>query len=118
MKYTIDMCREDCTNLWSWLALNPHKEKYDWPGWEYTFFFLIFGSRPDDDCVCCEYANIMGMYSGRFRSCGSCPLPEEACHGDDSWFDKWDEAKNCLDRITSANEMVLCAMRIGNGHDR
>lgn len=41
-----------CFDLWLWLALNPDKEKWDWPGWKNKGGHL---EDCENDCPCCEY---------------------------------------------------------------
>jgi len=102
MRLTKSTALQFCEDVWSWLAVNPEKDKSDYPGWEANG-----GSVPKMtyDCPCCEYAVTA---SGRKRleaecsgvrentECGRCPLakfwPSGGCLTLSSPFIIWDGA--------------------------
>lgn len=55
--------RENHRALWGWLAANPKKEKWDWPGWHTMRKLGIF--TPDNACFLCI------VFDG---NCEHCPL--------------------------------------------
>lgn len=50
--------REDallhCFDWWLWLACNPTRKKYEWPGLKSNGGYL---EKCDHNCPCCEYAS-------------------------------------------------------------
>ena len=51
--------------LWTWLAENPGKEKFDWPGWKFNGGDT---KEVNNHCFACEYVS----YSE--QGCDICPL--------------------------------------------
>lgn len=62
--------------LWCWLADNPKKTKYDWPGWKRRL------PPPDNWCFLCGYAQQINTKTG---------IPNGCCLLD------WKNAKRCTD---------------------
>lgn len=86
-------------DLWTWLAVNPEKEKEDYPEWEKNG-----GSIPDMvyDCPCCEYiVSVAGLtgpdelerWGYNRKDCARCPLsklwPNGDCQSARSPFMAW-----------------------------
>jgi len=53
MRLTKIIALQFCEDIWNWLAVNPGKDKSDYPDWE-----VDGGSMPEApyDCPCCGYA--------------------------------------------------------------
>lgn len=86
--------------LWAWLADNPEKTKYDWPGWERRF-------PPDNWCFLCGYAQQINTETGIRNGC--CLLDwETAGHCTDvgSFYDLYDEAETLGERSEMAKKIA------------
>lgn len=80
-----------CYELWSWLAEDPKRRKYDWPGWK-----IFKNINIEHRCFACEYVKrkkkLEVMDISKF--CIECPLSElwgknNNCESDNSPFNKW-----------------------------
>ena len=79
---------ELCLELWTWLAENPRKAKYEWPGWNRVGKMVA-------DCPCCEWVKRASL------TCWACPLRDywpadgpvatQHCLHPSSPFRRWQE---------------------------
>ena len=100
-KLTRKQALKVCYELWLWLAENPSKFKYDWPGWE------KYG-RMFNWCPCCEYAD---------HCCKRCPLhsfwPNGFCTALYSSYANWRSATMDKQRRTFALKIAnACKVRL------
>ena len=108
MYWTERKALEVCRDLWSWLANNPDKEKWQWPDWT-----LNDGKIPycESDCPLCEYKILCGS------SCDSCLLwgkgkeLEGRCHDYKSSYWRWYYSKDSTVRKAAALEIVAACNR-------
>ena len=87
--------------LWMWLALNPNKQKQNWPRWK-----VNGGSIPHaaGHCFCCEYDNQFAS-----KACKKCPViwgNRKALSCFDSQFAEWD-ALSRIDNKSLAKRTAL-----------
>lgn len=77
---------ELCRDLWRWLARNPRREKYDWPGWN------RYGTVPAY-CPCCGYViqryGKDKLYPACVRRCPLGLLWPKGCSAKGSPFARW-----------------------------
>lgn len=87
--------------LWDWLANNPGKDKYDWPGWEEGSSIhagAFAGQSILNHCFLCEWYR-------RHGGCEACACTKkygEPCFSDinpnsEGLFKKWDKAMQAND---------------------
>lgn len=71
--------------LWFWLADNPTKTKYDWPGWE-KYNRSVF-----EHCFVCDFTNrhALKYYNS---VCEFCPLDWIPCNTHDSLWSNYNES--------------------------
>ena len=80
-------------DLWDWLAENPGKEKFQWPGWETR-------QSQTSECPCCGFDDIERQKNHK-PHCYNCPLKRRwgkpapgdthflACNRETSPFFQW-----------------------------
>lgn len=66
MKFNLTAHRE----MWLWLAENPDKNKWNWPGWKKNGGTYEI-SDGNYHCFACDYAGNITHYK---KDCESCPL--------------------------------------------
>lgn len=95
--------------LWNWLADNPEKNKWNWPGWE------TYGN-PENGCFACEYIKNVPYVT----KC-NCPLiwPENytedanECMGALGIYRVWDSSGNSGHRASLARTIANLPVREG-----
>ena len=102
MKKTLSFeeCEKLHKELWTWLAENPGKTKWDWPKWSSVGLFdglwevEYAGEKIIHGCFACQ-ATSGGL---GYKNCDLCPIDwvvdfdtyyETPCTGDGSAFDDW-----------------------------
>ena len=104
MKLTKRRALTLCKQQWSWLARNPEKEKWDWPGCREAIL--------ESHCVCCEYEAQHYAYDNDCRD--TCILPWPGANRDCldlvSPYMRWINHTVCTaDRVKAARAIVrLC----------
>ena len=109
MNWTKRTTLEVCRDLWQWLADNPDKGKWSWPGWEHNG-----GETPEcwGSCPVCQYAN---LHKGRCKSCllwgEGKELKGEDCLDTESPYWRWCYSKDSTVRKAAALEIVAACNR-------
>ena len=88
--------------MWSWLAEDSSRAKYNWPRWienggDIPFF--------ENDCATCEYS------LQNTHSCSDCILPWRNGHCTEGEHKNWKEAKTDEDKSKAALAIVSLAKR-------
>ena len=82
-KEEYELYEERHWELWDWLFHNPSKQKHDCPNWEWNSgeWKGIY-----QDCFACAVEK-----SRIDVDCNQCPMPNRACGGNYSYFNKWNK---------------------------
>jgi hypothetical protein len=91
--------RENHEALWNWLAKNPEKEKWDWPGFKTMLTLGI--KHPRTSCFLCEDIHIGCYYN-------SAPCPLLSCMDRPGLYRKWNDSTDSEERSQLALAIANC----------
>ncbi len=109
---TQEEMRIEHINLWLWMAEDPRRHKFDWPGWARLNIDTIRDEKWQACCFACAQAReIVGPVSHLF--CTACPIEWacEWCLATGSEYRAFSDARS-LEKYSDASALALKISRM------